>query len=319
MRQVDRLRLSVTDRCDLRCSYCMPEDGVAKLSRAGVLSLDEMTLVTSVLVRRFAIRRIRLTGGEPLVREGLGWLVGRIADLGVDDLAMTTNAQMLAVHARELRARGLDRVNVSLDTLDPVRFAELTGGGLLSRTLEGIEAAIEADLRPVKINTVVLKGINQDEIVEIARWGLSRGCEVRFLELMPVGVAGPPHGRLFVPAREVIEALSQAFSLEALEAEPGSTSRGYRAREGHGLEGRLGIISPETEPFCGTCGRLRLTTRGRLLSCLHEEEGVDLMPSLRPLTSTSLERIEEGIAEAIAHKPACRAGDRKSPMHAVGG
>ena len=318
-RRVDRLRLSVTDRCDLRCSYCMPSCGVQKVPRADVLTIEEMARAAAIMVRRFGIRGIRLTGGEPLIRERLKRLVGLLSALDLDDLALTTNAQRLRGMARELKQRGLVRVNVSLDTLDPRRFETLSGGGDLAPTLDGIEAALEADLRPVKLNAVVLGGVNDDEIVSLARYGLERGCEVRFLELMPIGVAAAPHGALFVPAERIRERLAGAFRLVPLDAPRGSTARLWSADDGAGLEGRIGIISPETEPFCSQCGRMRLTTSGRLLGCLHEEGGVDLREPLRAPGGPDDEAVAAAIERAIASKPDCRAGSRRSPMHVVGG
>jgi cyclic pyranopterin phosphate synthase len=311
--------MSVTDRCDLRCTYCMPACGVQKVPRADVLTIEEMARVAAIMVEGFGIRRIRLTGGEPLIREGLERLVGMLAALELDDLALTTNAQRLRGVARELRARGLMRVNVSLDTLDPRRFETISGGGDLAPTLAGIEAALEADLRPVKLNAVVLRGVNDDEIAALARFGLERGCEVRFLELMPIGVAAGPHDSLFVPAARILDRLASAFRLEPLEAPPGSTARLFSADDGAGRAGRIGIISPETEPFCSHCGRMRLTTSGRLLGCLHEEEGIDLRQGLRAPGGPDDEVVAAAIERAIASKPACRAGSRRSPMHVVGG
>ncbi len=318
-RRVDRLRLSVTDRCDLRCTYCMPACGVRKVPRADVLTIEEMARVASLMVERFGIRSVRLTGGEPLIREGIERLVGLLSGLGLEDLALTTNAQRLRGVARELRDRGLMRVNVSLDTLDPRRFEALTGGGDLVPTLAGIEAALEADLRPVKINAVVLAGVNDGEIEAIARYGLERGCEVRFLELMPIGVARAPHASLFVPAGRILDRLAAAFRLDALDAPAGSTARLWHADDGAGLRGRIGVISPETEPFCAQCGRMRLTTSGRLLGCLHEEGGVDLRAGLRAAGGSDDEAVAAAIERAIVTKPACRSGSRRSPMHVVGG
>lgn len=318
-RRVDRLRLSVTDRCDLRCSYCMPREGVSKLPRRSVLTIEEMVHVASLLVEEFSVRAVRLTGGEPLIRSGIERLVGLLGRLALDDLAMTTNGQRLARMAADLKRRGLVRVNVSLDTLEPDVFADLTGGGVLARTLEGIDAALAEDLSPVKLNAVVLRGINEGEVARIARYGLERGCEVRFLELMPIGVAGEPHGELFVPAPEILESLSGAFDLEPLPFQEGSTSRIHLADDSRGTRGRIGIISPQTEPFCETCGRLRLTTEGRLLGCLHEEGGVDLRDALRVPAGPDRAALAGAIERAIAAKPACRAGVRASPMHVVGG
>ncbi|MBW2260582.1 MAG: GTP 3',8-cyclase MoaA [Deltaproteobacteria bacterium] len=318
-RRVDRLRLSVTDRCDLRCTYCMPACGIAKVARRRVLTIEEMAHLASLMVSRFGIRAIRLTGGEPLIREGVERLVSLLSGMGLEDLALTTNAQRLAGVARELKARGLMRVNVSLDTLDPHRFSTLTGGGDMAPTLAGIEAALVAGLGPVKLNAVVLGGVNDDEIERIARYGLERGCEVRFLELMPIGVARRPHASLFVPAVRILDRLAASFRLEALDAPYGSTARLWSADDGAGLRGRIGVISPETVPFCSQCGRLRLTTEGRLLGCLHEEGGVDLRDGLRAPTGPDDEAVVSAIARAIESKPACRSGSRRSPMHIVGG
>jgi cyclic pyranopterin phosphate synthase len=293
----------------------MPSCGVEKIERRQLLTIEEMAHVAEVMVERFGIRAIRLTGGEPLIREGLGSLVSLLARLDIADLAMTTNAQGLASAAADLKSRGLLRVNISLDTLDATRFAQMTGGGLIARTLDGIDAALEAGLTPVKLNMVVMRGLNEDEIVKIARWGLGRGCEVRYLELMPIGVARPSHASLFVKASEVLAVLSRDFALERLGAEPGSTAVLYEA-DGRG---RIGIISPQTEPFCSECGRMRLTTEGRLLGCLHEEGGVDLKEALRAPGGPDDEALGEAIARAIAAKPECRSGTRRSPMYNVGG
>lgn len=315
-RRVDRLRLSVTDRCDLRCNYCMPASGVAMVERRLILTIEEMAHVASVMVERFSIRAIRLTGGEPLIRAGLGRLVSLLARLQIEDLAMTTNAQRLASKAVDLGNRGLGRVNVSLDTLDPVKFGGLTGGGDIRRTIEGIDAALEAGLGPVKINVVVMRGVNEDEIVDLARWGLGRGCEVRFLELMPIGVARESQAALFVPASEVLDRLSAVMELEAAPAERGATARLWSVGDG---QGRIGIISPQTEPFCSECGRMRLTTDGHLMGCLHQEGGVDLRDALRTPAGPDDELLEKAIGLAVAMKPECRNGSRRSPMYVVGG
>ena len=308
-RVVTTLRLSVTDRCDLRCSYCMPRCGVTLGRREDVLTIEEMHRAASILVERFGLGAVRLTGGEPLVRAGLDRLVEMIASLPIDDLALTTNGQGLGRRAAELRARGLMRVNVSLDTLDESRYRSLTGGGDLARTVEGIEAAIAADLAPVKINMVVLRGVNDDEVVRVARFGLDRGAQVRFLELMPIGEARQGYADLFVPSSEVLASLEREIELAPIGAE--GTARLFAAGGG-----RIGLVSPQTEPFCGTCGRLRLTTEGRLLACLHEETGVDLRG---PLRDGDGGLVEQRIREAIAGKPATRPGSRRDPMHAVGG
>ena len=273
------LRVSLTERCSLSCLYCR-RDGEDAVPEEPVGFEDILALV-GALERGYGLSKVALTGGEPLLREGVTGLVRELVSLGLADVAVTTNAQRLAAHAFPLRRVGLHRVNISLDSLDPATYRRLTRGGTLERTLAGIDAALRAGFDLVKLNMVVLRGVNDREVVPVARFAFERGCRARFLELMPVGVAAARYDEWFVPSAEVQDRLAAEFELDLLPVEPGSSSRGWRARDRWGLEGIVGFISPCTEPFCAGCRRLRLTASGRLLGCLAQSEGVDVRPLLR--------------------------------------
>lgn len=297
----------------------MPVKGVHKVARSQVLSIEEMVHVCRILVESFGVRNVRLTGGEPLLREGVLDLTERIAGLSVDDLAITTNGQRLASAASDLARAGLMRVNVSLDSLDAGTYRRITRSGDLEHVIRGIDAALEAGLTPVRTNTVVLAGVNDSEVARIARWALQRGLQPRFLELMPVGVAARGYQGIFTPADEILARLRDGFS--RVEGPVGNTPTAtlYEVGGPDDVSGRVGLITPQTHPFCDRCGRIRLTTGGRLLPCLHDDAGVELAPVLRSGSSDQDERLRELVRRAIEMKPACRPGSRKSPMHAVGG
>jgi cyclic pyranopterin phosphate synthase len=286
-RQLGRiaLRLSVTDRCPMRCLYCLPPEGVPLVAHADVLRFEEMAALVRVLRRHWGLAKVHLTGGEPLIRRGIADLVARLAAERPADLALTTCGVRLASLAADLRRAGLWRVNVSLDSLDPETYRTLTRGGDLAETLDGIAAARRAGLEPVKLNMVVLRGVNDGEVVRVARWGLARGCPVRFLEVMPIHVAAARHGEWFVPSAEVRGRLAAAFDLVPLASRPGASAREYRARDASGLAGRIGFISPCSEPFCAGCRRLRLTATGRLLGCLARADATDVRPFLKQLAA----------------------------------
>ncbi len=283
MRSGKVLRLSVTDRCDLRCVYCMPEPGVALVPMGDLLTYEEIAAVAKAAMAA-GVRRFRLTGGEPLARRGLASLVRLLAALGPDDLAMTTNGLRLAEAAAELKAAGLGRVTVSLDTLRPDRFERITRRPGLDRVLNGIAAARAAGLEPLKVNTVVIRGVNDDEIADFARFAAGEGLELRFIELMPTSGLGPDckelgawRPALFVKGEEVRARIEQALGpLERLPEEGGVASL-YRLGDGT----RLGFIDPVSEPFCGGCERLRLGPDGLLRVCLFDRAGTDLRRVLR--------------------------------------
>jgi cyclic pyranopterin phosphate synthase len=277
------LRISVTDRCDLRCVYCMPESGVTLVPMSEMLSYEEIAAVARAAMAA-GVRRLRLTGGEPLARRGVAALVRLLAGLGPDDLALTTNGLRLAERAAELKAAGLGRVTVSLDTLRPDRFEAITRRQGLDRILAGIAAARDAGLAPVKINTVVIRGINDDEILDFVRFADREGLELRFIELMPTSGLTPEckelgawRPALFVNGAEVRERIAAALGpLERIDGGDGVADM-------YLLDGRtrLGFITPVSEPFCRGCGRLRLGPDGRLRICLFDRGGTDLRRLLR--------------------------------------
>lgn len=275
------LRVSVTDRCQLRCQYCMPPEGVPACMHEDVLTFEEIGAFVEHLQKSFDIRKVRLTGGDPLVRKGIVDLVALLAGLGIPDLAMTTNAQRLSALADDLAAAGLDRVNISLDSLRADTFQHITFREGVESTIAGIDAALHADLRPVKLNMVVMRGINDQEVCDVLSFALERGCELRFLELMPIGYGAPLFEKRFVPTASVRGMLTSRFELALMPRTPGSSSSRYRVRCADGSEGVVGFISPCSDRFCSDCTRLRLTSDGRLMGCLARKEGYGIRPLLQ--------------------------------------
>jgi len=278
-RKIEYLRVSVTTRCNLRCVYCRPSDLAAEERRDRFLTFDEMLRVVRVLAR-VGLKKVRITGGEPLVRSGVVDFVAAVAKVpGIEDLALSTNGMLLARYAEELARSGLMRVNVSVDTLDPDIFALMTGGGQLERVLEGIRAAEAAGLTPIKINAVVTRGFNDDQVEELAALTLEHPWSVRFIEYMPIGGDRELYARRFVPASEVKERLERRFGpLQALEWTGSAAAREFRIA---GARGSIGLITPMTEHFCAGCNRLRLTADGKVRPCLLTEIETDIMGPLR--------------------------------------
>ena len=264
----DDLRLSVTDRCNLRCVYCMPEDGMSFAPRSEILTFEELVRVASV-ARDLGVRSVRITGGEPLVRRGICDLVRRISALGFDDVAMTTNGVLLAPLAAPLADVGLRRVNVSCDSLRPDRFARIRRRGELHPVLEAMDAAEAAGLVPVKVNVVLLRGHNDDEILDFCEFSRRTGRPVRFIEYMPLDADGAWDRRRIVPGAEVLATVAARWALEPV-VEPGDVAPADRWRFADG-QGELGFINSVTEPFCGTCNRLRLTADGAVRNCLFSD------------------------------------------------
>ena len=297
------LRISVTDRCDLRCTYCMPAEGLDWMPADQQLSFDEIERLTRCLVS-LGIRSVRLTGGEPLMRAHLDELVARLAALGLDDLSLTTNGTTLARHAPRLADAGLDRVNVSLDSLLAHRVTAMTRRDSLERVLQGIEVAQRSGLAPVKVNCVVVAGSNDDEILDFVDFARRTGCDVRFIENMPLGGGDGWTPSAVVPAAEVLARIEGHHELVAVQrgAEPASS---YRFADG--APGRIGVIASVTEPFCTTCDRLRLTSDGQLRTCLFAHSETDLRGPLRQGASDD---------ELAALVRAAVAG--KGPGHAIG-
>ncbi|MCS7235313.1 MAG: GTP 3',8-cyclase MoaA [Armatimonadota bacterium] len=298
-RPIRDLRISLTDRCNLRCVYCMPEHGIAFRPPAELLQDHEVLLLTRIAAE-LGVSKVRLTGGEPTVRPGLVELVRGIAAIpGIRDVALTTNGVRLKELAGPLAQAGLRRVNVSLDTLDPEQFRRITRGGRLQDVLDGIRAAEEAGLRPVKLNTVVVRGFNEDAVVPLASLTLQRPWEVRFIEVMPFGeVADFAQGSV-VRTEETLRRVEEAFGrLEPLDLSGEEPARTYRIR---GAVGTVGFISPISEPFCARCGRLRLTADGKLRLCLLRDEEEDLLTPLR--RGASYEELREVFRAAAYRRP----------------
>ena len=276
-RTVADLRISVTDRCNLRCTYCMPEDGLAWLPRDELLSYEEIERVARVCVERFGFRAIRITGGEPTVRADLAVLVGKLAALGVD-LSLTTNGLTLPALAADLRRAGLRRVNISLDTLRPDRFTALTRRDALPRVLAGIDAALAAGLGPVKVNCVLMRGVNDDEIVDLAEFGRAAGVTVRFIEFMPLDADGAWTPETVVTAEEVVSTVDAVHPLVAVAERGTQPAERYRYRDGRG---EIGVVPSVTRSFCGSCDRVRLTAEGMFRNCLFALGETDLRAVLR--------------------------------------
>ena len=300
-RPINYLRVSVTDRCNLRCVYCMPTDGVQLMPHEDILRYEEIERIVRA-ASSLGLSKVRLTGGEPLVRAGIVGLVHALANVpGIDDLAMTTNGILLAQQARALAAAGLRRVNVSLDTLRPERFARLCRVGRLEQVLEGIEAAQAEGLAPVKLNTVVVRGLNDDEVAEIARTTLERDWHVRFIELMPMVQSGDWEADGYVPASEIKARVETVGPLTpaAGPARPGDgPARYYRLP---GARGTVGFITPVSEHFCFQCNRLRLTADGKLRPCLLRADEIDLRAALRAGADEA--KMADLIARAVRLKP----------------
>ena len=276
-RTVRDLRVSVTDRCNLRCRYCMPAGGMDWLPRSELLSFEEIERVARVCVERFGFDGIRITGGEPTVRAHLPVLVGKLAALGVD-LSMTTNGVSLGLLAGDLRRAGLQRVNISLDTLRPERFAQITRRDDLHRVLDGIDAAVAAGFDPVKVNCVLVRGVNDGEIVDLAAYCRERGVHLRFIEYMPLDAPGDWSGDQVVGMDEVVATVNAAFPLEPVAHAGPAPAERWRYRDG---AGELGMVASVTRSFCASCDRVRLTAEGQFRNCLFAVRECDLRAVLR--------------------------------------
>lgn len=297
-RTVRYLRMSVTDRCDLRCVYCMAEE-MTFLPRSEVLSIEEFVRTARVFAG-LGVNKIRLTGGEPLVRQGIVTLVEKLAALeGIDELCMTTNGTRLDQFAAPLKQAGLDRLNISLDTLNAERFRALTRFGDLRKVLDGIQAAQQAGFARIKINCVALKHRNADEAKDLVRFALERGLDISFIEEMPLGKIDS-HGRAaeFVSSAELREQIAGEFTLVASAAQSGGPARYWSSP---GYDSRIGFISPHSQNFCASCNRVRLTATGRLLLCLGQEHSRDLRQVLRNHADDRY--LQQAIREAVAIKP----------------
>jgi len=297
-RPINYLRISVTDRCNLRCIYCMPSEGVALAPHSQILSYEEIKNVATAATE-LGISKIRLTGGEPLIRLGIVGLVKMLADIkGIDDLSLTTNAILLEQYAAELKEAGLKRVNISLDTLDKEKFEKITRIGTLEQTLAGIRSAHKARLEPVKINVVAMRGVNDDEIADFAKITRERSWHVRFIELMPFE-GNQSANQWFMPRTEIEQLVRATGDLEPVFDQTGHGPAKY-FRFAH-AKGTVGFISSVTEHICMSCNRLRLTADGRLRPCLLSDNEIDMRVPLR--SGASNDDLKKLIQQAVANKP----------------
>jgi cyclic pyranopterin phosphate synthase len=298
-RRVNYLRVSITDRCDFRCIYCMSED-MQFLPRADILSLEEIETVCRAFVE-LGVDKLRITGGEPLVRKGALELLGKLGQLdGLRELVLTTNGSQLETMAEALKAGGVKRINISLDTLDAERFRQMTRVGDLPKVLSGIDAAIAAGFEGIKLNAVVLKNRNHQEVGELVAFAVAKGIDISFIEEMPLGVV-ESHDRAeeHYSSQQILADLQQQYELLPSIETTGGPSRYYRVA---GTESRVGFISPHSHNFCASCNRVRLTVEGRLLLCLGNEHSVDLKQVLRTFPGDS-GRLKAAIIDAMNIKP----------------
>ena len=303
-RGINYLRISITDRCNLRCIYCMPPEGIPLVSHDDILSFEEILLIVQAAVET-GINKVRITGGEPLVRAGVTDLVSMIASVdGIKEISMTTNGTLLERYAEGLVEAGLERINVSLDTLKEERFTKITRTGELAGVLKGIEAAKKAGLNPVKINMVPMQGFNEDEIVDFARMTMLAGWHVRFIEMMPLNRSAS-----FVPSKILRSQIATIGVLKPFYGIAGNGAAQYFQLPG--AAGTIGFISPVSEPFCSECNRLRLTATGQLYPCLFSDNGLDIRTPLR--SHASLETVKDLIRQAIAAKPQDHRFDEEEP------
>ncbi|MBF0539153.1 MAG: GTP 3',8-cyclase MoaA [Nitrospirae bacterium] len=297
-RVIDYIRISITDRCSLRCIYCTPTTSAPHYDRNEVLTFEEI-LRFVVAASELGVKKIRITGGEPLMRHGLPELVREIKAIGgIVDLSLTTNGLLLPAYAQRLAAAGLDRVNISLDSLLPQRYAEITGGGNLTKVLDGIQAARDAGLTPIKLNVVPMRGINDNEIESFARMTLLQDIHVRFIELMPTAVIGPEYTATLINSSEIHQRLQQIAPLLPVKLRLNGPARYYRFESATGV---IGIISAITCHFCQDCNRMRLTAIGKLKPCLFSNKLIDLKPFLN--NSSSIEQLKDLILTATKLKP----------------
>ncbi len=298
-RQVTYVRLSVTDRCDLRCLYCMAED-MAFVPHKQILTLEELARLGRCF-SELGVVKLRVTGGEPLVRRNVVWLFEQLGVLpGVRDLTLTTNGTQLARHAAGLQAAGVTRINISLDTLRPERFHAITRLGDLNKTLTGIDAALAAGFQRVKLNAVILKGRNHDEVPDLVRFAAARGLDISFIEEMPLGSIGD-HDRtaVYYSSDAIRRDLARHWELIPTTESTGGPARYFRIAGG---DTRVGFISPHSHNFCGDCNRVRVTAEGRLLLCLGQEYSIDLRRALRA-NPTDDARVKQAIVGAMSIKP----------------
>ena len=300
-REINYLRVSITDRCNLHCTYCRPKEGISLKGHDDIIRYEEIIRIVSVAVK-MGITKIRLTGGEPLVRRGfIDFVVALKKISGLQDISLTTNGILLEEFAPSIFDAGIHRINISLDSLNKDKYFRITNGGNLDAVLRGIARAEEIGFSPIKINTVAIKGFNDDEVLDFARLAAERTLQVRFIELMPVGQANLEHKRDYIPATQLMEKISESYELEPIKDKQNKSDGPAKIFKIKGGRGEIGFINPVSSHFCSTCNRLRLTAEGKLRVCLLKEEEIDLIKVLREnCTDTELEKL---IREAILLKP----------------
>jgi len=300
-RDINYLRISVTDRCNLRCLYCLPKEGVSRIGHDDILRYEEIIRVVTIAAR-VGIAKVRITGGEPLVRRGITEFVASLQSLGViDDISLTTNGILLDAFASPLFRAGIRRINVSLDSLEPEKYSYITQGGDLQAVLRGIETARAAGFSPIKINTVAIRGFNEEEVIAFARLTLELPYQVRFIELMPLGAAAFSDSGMYLSNEIVRQTIASTFPLEPVRTERNKEDGPARLYKIAGARGEIGFISPFSSHFCTTCNRLRLTADGHLRACLLSDAEVDLKGPLRE--GYSDDEIEALIRQGIVAKP----------------
>lgn len=292
-REISYMRISVTDRCNQRCIYCMPEEGVSDLGHDKIIRFEDIEKVVRAAVE-IGINKFRLTGGEPLVRKGIVGLVDKLSKIpGVKELSMTTNGRLLGQYAHDLKLAGLNRVNISVDTLYEEKYAEITRGGDINEVMDGLDAAVAEGLTPIKINVVVMKGFNDDEILNFAQLTLNEALDIRFIELMPIGSAEISEKYSMMTSSEIKELLKGITPVESKN----EVAEYYKYPE---AIGRIGFISPMSHHFCDYCNKVRLTSDGKIKACLHTNEEYDLNELFK---TGSHEDLVKGLTEAIFSKP----------------
>ncbi len=291
-REIDYLRISITDRCNLRCRYCMPAEGVENKDHQEILSYEEILKIVKTGIE-LGIKKVRITGGEPLVRLGVENFISNLKKLDLEDISMTSNAVLLSKKAKKLKEAGLDRINISLDTLDPKKFKEITRRDNLAEVLKGVRAALKAELDPVKLNVVVMKGINDDELFNFVELSRKQKLSIRFIEYMPLG--GEAEAEKFISTKEIKELISKKYELLPAVSKGNGPANYFKIE---GAEGTIGFISALSQHFCSSCNRLRLTADAKFKPCLAGEQEVKI-------NGMSKKEIEAAYRKALKIKPAC--------------
>ncbi len=312
------LRVAVTDRCQLRCLYCMPPGGLTLCNHHDILSYEEIITFVSNLQYNYNVDKVRITGGDPLVRKNIEQLIQKLHDINIPDIGITTNGQLLGKKAQVLKDSELKRVNVSLDSLSDSTFKKLTRCGTLAHTLNGIEKAKAVGLQPIKLNTVVLKGINDNEVADILNYALENELTPRFLELMPVGTLSYDFDKHFFSTSDTIKLLTDDFELSPIKKETGSNCASYHAKNKNGKKGIVGFISPYSHPFCNGCRRLRLSSNGHISGCLALNNRTYVRELLKPSPTASRD-LKSCIEQAMSLKRASKEFTIPESMVSIGG